>query len=101
MCSERRAAACLAQNSKIAAPQWHVEDDFPAERLGMALTVRLSADQSEHDGHESAGPPSSFSLRIAVSGTVILLQTQGEKRKREDRAGYDETANPEGSPGAR
>ena len=26
-----RAAACLAQNSRIAAPQWHVEDDFPAE----------------------------------------------------------------------
>ena len=74
---------------------------FPLNDLGMALTVRLSADQSEHGGHESAGPPSSFSLRIAVSGTVILLQTQGEKRKREDRAGYDETANPEGSPGAR
>ena len=31
MCSGRRAAACLAQNSQIAAPQWHVEDDFLTE----------------------------------------------------------------------
>ena len=38
---------------------------------------------------------------VAVSETVILLQTQGEKKETEDRAGYDETANPGGSPGAR
>ena len=58
-------------------------------------------DQLDHGGHESAGPPSSFWLRVAISGTVILLQSQGGKSKREDQAGYDETANPGGSLGAR
>ena len=63
--------------------------------------ISRDPDQSEHGGHESAGPPSSFSLRVAVSGNVILLQTQGEKKEAEAQAGHDETANPGGSPGAR
>ena len=62
--------------------------------------ISRDPDQSDHGGHESAGPPSCFWLRRAVSVTATLLQSQG-KKTREDRAGYDATANPGGSPGAR
>ena len=63
--------------------------------------ISRDPDQSDHGGLESAVPLSSFWLRVAVSVTDIVLQTQGVKKKTEERAGYDETANPGGSPGAR
>ena len=39
--------------------------------------ISRDPDQSDHGGHESAGPLSSFWLRVAVSVTDIVLQTQG------------------------
>ena len=73
---------------------------FPRNHHSWRLISR-DPDQSDHGGHESAGPLSSFWLRRAVSVTATLLQSQGDKKTTEDRAGYDETANPGGSPGAR
>ena len=63
--------------------------------------ISRDPDQSDHGGLESVDPLSSFWLLRAVSVTATLLQSQGVKKKTEDRAGYDETANPRGSPGAR
>ena len=58
---------------QIAAPQWHVEDDFPHGTITAGGSSRETADQSDHGGHESAGPLSSFWLRGAVSVTAMLL----------------------------
>ena len=55
---------------QIAAPQWHVEDDFLAERLGMALTVRLSSDHTERAGHDALDPLSLSRRLHPVSVTM-------------------------------
>ena len=95
-----RAAACLAQNSRIAAPQWHIEDDFGAEP--SRLEAHLARPR----------PIRTRRTRIRRSSVVLLAPScriryldlpvdSGGETKKEARAGYDETANPGGSPGAR
>ena len=44
--------------AKIAPLEGHVEVDFPAERLGMVLTVRLSSGHTDRAAHESLGAAS-------------------------------------------
>ena len=91
----RMLPAWLAKNPAV------VGQSFGAEQLGFSLTSRLATPLDLPSHHTRPGALSSFWLRVAVSGNVILLQTQGEKKKTEAQAGYDETANPGGSPGAR
>ena len=94
------------------APTWRTQNSKSLLHSGILRTISSlnhhawglssrDSDQSDHGGHESADPLSSFWLRRAVSVTATLLQSQGVKKKTEDRAGTDETANPGGPPGGR
>ena len=67
-----RAAACLAQNSESLLHSGILRTILSLNHHAWRLISR-DPDQSEHGGLESAGPPSSFWLRVAVSGTLIFL----------------------------
>ena len=81
--------AWLWLTAKIAPLEGHVEVDFPAERLGMVLTVRLSSGHTERAAHEALGAPSLRRRSDAETPHTGAKIGTARRKMREHRAGTD------------